>query len=144
MRRFDAYGATEVRATVDGSGVALMQLEVTYNLETDPNPPEYRLIVQAKATAVTEAAKRRRRRGRSLLGNLFGSSGGGGDGGTPTVSADDARATEVNACVKRLGPGVPLGMVLLDVGLFTGFVPDEDSLQDIRVEGKGRAAGRRC
>ena len=137
MRRFDAYGATEVRATVDGSGVALMQLEVTYNLETDPNPPEYRLIVQAKATAVTEAAKRRRRRGRSLLGNLFGSSGGGGDGGTPTVSADDARATEVNACVKRLGPGVPLGMVLLDVGLFTGFVPDEDSLQDIRVEGKG-------
>lgn len=71
MRRFDAYGATEVRATVDGSGVALMQLEVTYNLETDPNPPEYRLIVQAKATAVTEAAKRRRRRGRSLLGNLF-------------------------------------------------------------------------
>ncbi|ACO61102.1 alpha-2 macroglobulin family-like protein [Micromonas commoda] len=139
MQRFDAHGATEVLATVEGSGVALMQLEVTYNLETDPNPPEFELVVRAKATAVTEAATRRRRRGRSLLGNLFGSNDGGGGGGgeAETVSADDARATEVNACVKRIRPGVPLGMVLLDVGLFTGFAPDEDSLADIRVEGKG-------
>ena len=139
MQRFDAHGATEVLATVEGSGVALMQLEVTYNLETDPNPPEFELVVRAKATAVTEAATRRRRRGRSLLGNLFGSNDGGGGGGdeTGTVSADDARATEVNACVKRIRPGVTLGMVLLDVGLFTGFAPDEDSLADIRVEGKG-------
>ena len=28
-------------------------------------------------------------------------------------------------------------MVPLDVGLFTGFAPDEDSLADIRAEGKG-------
>ena len=45
-------------ATVEGSGVALMQLEVTYNLKIGLEPPEFELVVRAKATAVTEGLRR--------------------------------------------------------------------------------------
>lgn len=141
LQQVDVSPATELAATVSGMGTALLQLSVSYNLAEDPTRPEYNISVTARATKTAPGAVlgrrrlrlRRRRRGRSQLSD-DGVSDGGGD---TTVSADDARSLEVEACMQRLGDGPALGMSLLEIGLFTGFAPEATSLEELRVKGAG-------
>jgi hypothetical protein len=41
-----------------------------------------------------------------------------------TISADDARALDIEACVRRREEGAALGMTLLEIGMFTGFASE--------------------
>lgn len=53
------------------------------------------------------------------------------------LAADDADVVDVEACVRRVADGPALGMTLLEIGTFTGFTPDADSIERLRAEGAG-------
>jgi CD109 antigen len=131
LQQVDVSPATELTATVSGTGTALVQLGVTYNLVEDPTQPEYDITVTVRATKTAPGAvaggrnRLLRRRGRSL------------SAAAATVSADDARSIDVEACVRRRLDGTALGMSLLEIGLFTRFAPDAASLEELRVKGAG-------
>jgi len=134
LQQVDVSPATELTAEVRGMGTALVQLSVSYNLAEDPDQPEYDITVITRATktaagavaAAVEFAVDGRRRGRSLTAPP-----------PAFVSADDAQSLDVEACVRRRRAGAALGMSLLEVGLFTGFVPDPASLEALRTNGAG-------
>ena len=126
---------TELTAMVTGVGTALVQLGVTYNLAEDPIPPEYDITVTVRATQTAVAAvlrgggRHRSRRGRSLSDDAAATA--------TTVFADDVQSLDVEACVRRRVDGAALGMSLLEIGLYTGFVPDPASLEALRAKGAG-------
>ena len=125
LQQKDVSPATELSADVSGAGTALVQLAVSYNLAADPTPPAYDLIVTVRATKTAAAAPAASGGNRRLAA------------AATTVSADDARALDVEACMRRREEGAALGMTLLEIGMFTGFAPEAGSLADLRVQGAG-------
>jgi len=131
LQRVDVGNTTELKLTVTGAGTALAQLSVTYNLVQDPSSVAYDLIVTAKAV-VADNKKRRFFSRRKLLASSVVAG---------EVLAEDVDTVEITACTKR-ADGVTQnsqGMVLLEVGLFTGFAATVDSLDSIRLVGAGLA-----
>lgn len=124
LQQIDVSPVTELNVAVSGTGIALLQLAVSYNLVEDPDPPAYSLTVVVRATKIATGAVGGGRRRRSLSS-------------APTVSADDARSLDVEACVRGREDGPALGMSLLEIGIFTGFTPKDASLDDLRVKGVG-------
>jgi len=131
LQRVDVGNTTELKLTVTGAGTALAQLSVTYNLVQDPSSVAYDLIVTAKAVVADSKKRRFFSRRKLLAASVIAGE----------VLAEDVDTVEITACTKR-ADGVTQnsqGMVLLEVGLFTGFAATVDSLDSIRLVGAGLA-----
>ena len=123
LQREEIGDASSVQISITGSGTALAQLSVSYNLVADPSPPSYDLSVTAKA--VVEDTRRRffSRRKLNQADNKL---------------AEDFETIEITGCTNRIdGSNSGLGMVLLTVGVYTGFAPTTESLDSIRLIGAG-------